>query len=104
MSNYPNATTLKLPATLLQAQAQSVADGLTDVIGKVLRPGSLAVIDASDLNHFDSSALAVLLTCQRLSASLGGTLIITGLPERAKNLAKVYGVSGPVSGPRWRAL
>ena len=93
MSTYPNATTLKLPATLLQAQAQSVADGLTDVIGKVLRPGSLAVIDASDLNHFDSSALAVLLTCQRLSASLGGTLMITGLPERAKNLAKVYGVS-----------
>jgi len=93
MSNYPNATTLKLPATLLQAQAQSVADGLTDVIGKVLRPGSLAVIDASDLNHFDSSALAVLRTCHRLSASLGGTLIITGLPERAKNLAKVYGVS-----------
>ena len=93
MSNYPNATTLKLPATLLQAQAQSVADGLTDVIGKVLRPGSLAVIDASDLNHFDSSALAVLLTCQRLSASLGGTLMITVLPERAKNLAKVYGVS-----------
>ena len=93
MSSYPNATTLKLPATLLQAQAQSVADGLTDVIGKVLRPGSLAVIDASDLNHFDSSALAVLLTCQRLSTSLGGTLLITGLPERAKNLAKVYGVS-----------
>jgi phospholipid transport system transporter-binding protein len=93
MSTYPNATTLKLPSTLLQDQAQAVTNGLTDVLSKVLRPGSLAVIDASDLNHFDSSALAVLLTCQRLSASLGGTLLITGLPERAKNLAKVYGVS-----------
>lgn len=93
MSTYPNATTLKLPAILLQAQAQSVADGLVDVLGKVLRPGSLAVIDASDLSHFDSSALAVLLTCQRVSASVGGTLLIKGLPERAKNLAKVYGVS-----------
>ncbi len=93
MSTNPNATTLKLPATLLQAQAQSVADGLVDVLGKVLRPGSLAVIDASDLSHFDSSALAVLLTCQRTSAAVGGTLLITGLPQRAKNLAKVYGVS-----------
>ena len=93
MSNHPNATTLKLPATLLQMQAQSVADSLVDVLGKVLRPGSLAVIDASDLRHFDSSALAVLLTCQRVSASAGGTLLISGLPERAKNLAKVYGVS-----------
>ena len=93
MTTYPNATTLKLPATLLQAQAQSVADGLVDVLGKVLRPGSLAVIDASDLTHFDSSAWAVLLTCQRVSASVGGTLLISGLPERAKNLAKVYGVS-----------
>ena len=93
MSAHPNATTLKLPATLLQAQAQSVADGLTDVLTKVLRPGSLAVIDASDLNHFDSSALAVLLTCQRVSAAAGGTLLITGLPARARNLAQVYGVS-----------
>ena len=93
MSTNTNATTLKLPATLLQAQAQSVADGLVDVLGKVLRPGSLAVIDASDLSHFDSSALAVLLTCQRASAAVGGTLLITGLPQRAKNLAKVYGVS-----------
>ncbi len=93
MSTNPNATTLKLPATLLQAQAQSVSDGLVDVLGKVLRPGSLAVIDASDLSHFDSSALAVLLTRQRASAAVGGTLLITGLPQRAKNLAKVYGVS-----------
>ena len=93
MTTYPNATTLKLPATLLQAQAQSIADGLVDVLGKVLRPGSLAVIDASDLSHFDSSALGVLLTCQRVSASAGGTLLISGLPERARNLAAVYGVS-----------
>ncbi len=90
--SIPNATTLKLPATLLQAQAQSVTNGLVDVLGKVLRPGSLAVIDASDLQRFDSSALAVLLTCQRVSAAAGGTLHISGLPERARNLAKVYGL------------
>lgn len=89
----PNATTLKLPATLLQSQAQSVANGLVDVLAKVLRPGGLAVIDASDLHHFDSSALAVLLTCRRVCNSAGAQLLITGLPARAKNLAKVYGVS-----------
>ncbi len=93
MALTPNATTLKLPATVMQAQAQSVADGLVDVLAKVLRPGSLAVIDASDLRRFDSSALAVLLTCQRVTAFVGGTLIISGLPQRAKALAKVYGLS-----------
>ena len=94
MSTNPNATTLKLPATLLQAQAQSVADGLVDVLGKVLRPGSLAVIDASDLSHFDSSALAVLLELRRECARIGKQFAVRSLPQRLRDLATLYGIDG----------
>ena len=93
MSTNPNATTLKLPATLLQAQAQSVADGLVDVLGKVLRPGSLAVIDASDLSHFDSSALAVILACRRAVLAKGANATNTSV----EGLAQALSYAAPVA-------
>jgi len=35
----------------------------------------------------------VVLACRRAVLAQGGTLRVTGLPERAQALAKVYGVS-----------
>ena len=88
-----SATALALPATLIQAQAQSVADGLVASLLERLAQGGDAVLDASALTQFDSSALAVVLACRRAVLAQGGTLRVTGLPERAQALAKVYGVS-----------
>jgi phospholipid transport system transporter-binding protein len=88
-----SATALALPATLIQAQAQSVADGLVASLLARLAQGDDAVLDASALTQFDSSALAVVLACRRAVLAQGGTLRVTGLPERAQALAKVYGVS-----------
>ena len=87
---------IALPAVLLQAQAQAVADGLvqsllTQVAG--LSHGGEAVLDASALSQFDSSALAVVLACRRAVIAKGATLRVTGLPARAQALAKVYGVA-----------
>lgn len=87
------ATALALPATLNQAQAQSVADGLVTSLLAHLAQGGDAVLDASALTQFDSSALAVVLACRRAVLAQGKTLRVTGLPERAQALAKVYGVS-----------
>jgi len=87
------ATALALPATLIQAQAQSVADGLVASLLARLAQGGEAVLDASALTQFDSSALAVVLACRRAVLAQGGQLRVTGLPERAQALAKVYGVS-----------
>ena len=88
-----SATALALPATLIQAQAQSVADGLVASLLANLAQGGEAVLDASALTQFDSSALAVVLACRRAVLAQGGQLRVTGLPDRAQALAKVYGLS-----------
>ena len=84
---------IALPAVLLQAQAQSVADGLVTSLTAQLAKGGEAVLDASALTQFDSSALAVILACHRSVLANGAQLRVTGLPERAQTLAKVYGLS-----------
>jgi len=85
-------TSVALPAVLMQAQAQAVADGLVASLTAQLAGGE-AVLDASALTQFDSSALAVVLACRRAVQAKGAQLRVTGLPERAQALAKVYGLS-----------
>ena len=55
--------------------------------------GAQAVADASALQQFDSSALAVLLDCRREAFALGKTFAVAGLPPRLRELAGVYGVA-----------
>lgn len=86
-------TSVALPAVLMQAQAQSVAKELASVLAACVSQGGEAVLDASALTQFDSSALAVILACRRAMLDKGAQLRITGLPERAQALAKVYGLS-----------
>jgi phospholipid transport system transporter-binding protein len=86
-------TSVALPAVLMQAQAQAVANELALVLGACVSKGGEAVLDASALVQFDSSALAVILACRRAVLARGAQLRITGLPERAQALAKVYGLS-----------
>jgi phospholipid transport system transporter-binding protein len=55
---------------------------------------SSTVVDASALEQFDSSALAVLLECRRESSALGRGFAVKGLPARLRELASLYGVAG----------
>jgi phospholipid transport system transporter-binding protein len=84
---------IALPTTVMQAQAQAVADGLVAQLLAHVSKGSEAVLDASALMHFDSSALAVVLACRRAVMANGAELRVSGLPERAQALAKVYGLT-----------
>jgi phospholipid transport system transporter-binding protein len=86
-------TSVALPAVLMQAQAQAVTDELAPLLSSCVSEGGEAVLDASALTQFDSSALAVILACRRAVLARGAQLRITGLPERAQALAKVYGLS-----------
>ncbi len=52
----------------------------------------VVLLDASDLQEFDSSALAVLLACRREAQKLGRSLQVDGLSERLRELATLYGV------------
>jgi phospholipid transport system transporter-binding protein len=56
-------------------------------------PAPQAVADASALQHFDSSALAVLLECRREALALGKSFAVSRLPERLRELAALYGVA-----------
>jgi phospholipid transport system transporter-binding protein len=80
---------LHLPATLTHSHASAC---LLD-LGRALaaEPGA-AVLDATALTSFDSSALAVLLELQRTASRLGKVLAVQGLPERLLSLATLYGV------------
>jgi phospholipid transport system transporter-binding protein len=86
-------TPIALPAVLTQAQAQAVADALASTLTARVASGGQAVLDASALVEFDSSALAVILACRRAVMAQGAQLRVSGLPERAQSLAKVYGLS-----------
>jgi len=54
--------------------------------------GVVAVADASSLERFDSSALAVLLDCRREALALGKSFSVSHMPTRSRSLAALYGV------------
>jgi phospholipid transport system transporter-binding protein len=91
------AAAMALPATLTHAQATSVSHQLKAVL---LSAKGTCVLDASALQQFDSSALAVLLGACRTAAQQALTLHIIGLPQRAVQLATLYGVADILLGHR----
>ena len=82
---------LTLPSTLTNAQATACLQQLQAGLAQ-LPKGSAAVVDASGLAVFDSSALAVLLECRRTALAAGQQLQVQGLPAAATSLARLYGV------------
>ena len=83
-----DATVYQLPAQLTHAKAATVAQQL----GSLARIQPSLRVDASALQQFDSSALAVLLTGLREAAKQHNALTVSGLPDKALALARVYGV------------
>lgn len=82
---------LSLPATLTLQEARATAQQLEQAIAAHPSPVS---IDASLLMHFDSSALAVLLACQRSAQAAGKLCQLVQAPPKLKALAALYGVEG----------
>ena len=81
---------LVLPPELTHRQATPCLRML--VQGLPSQTGPAVVVDAGSLQHFDSSALAVLLEFRRESLALGKQFVIRGLSPRLTDLAKLYGV------------
>ena len=92
-----HAFDMALPATLTHAQATAVLHQLQKTL---LSAKQTCVLDASALQQFDSSALAVLLAVCRTAAQQSLALQIIGLPKRAVQLATLYGVSEILAGHR----
>lgn len=85
---------LTLPPVLTHLMAAQLAGGLKQVV--LADPGEV-VVDASALQQFDSSALAVLLECRRLALVAGKSFSVQGAPERLLRLAGLYGVEALIS-------
>ncbi len=86
---------LVLPADLTRNQASACLRMLVQGL-RVLTEKEM-VVDASALERFDSSALAVLLALRRESQAQGKSLRIRLLPARLHDLAKVYGIADLLS-------
>ncbi len=83
--------TLVLPPSLTHADAAGCCRTLVQA---VRASGEAQVVaDASALDRFDSSALAVLLECRREALAAGKRFSARGLPESLRSLASLYGVA-----------
>ncbi len=76
---------LRLPAVLTHAQADRCAQALQQAI-RLGRPGPQLVVNASALQQFDSSALAVLLDCRRFAVAMGLPFQVAGMPQRLRRV------------------
>ena len=81
---------LLLPASLTAHEANDTRRLLTQALKS--EAGSSVVVDASNLQQFDSSALAVLLECQRAADAWGKPFELRNAPPKLAALAKLYGV------------
>ena len=81
---------LLLPATITAREATVAQRMLTQAMKS--EPDGPVVIDASNLSQFDSSALAVLLECQRAAQAWGKAFALRNSPPKLTALAKLYGV------------
>lgn len=82
---------LTLPATIGLTEANAVMRPLVEAVSR--EPADRLSIDASGLQQFDSSALAVLLECLRLAEKSGRSFQLSGAPPRLSQLARLYGVA-----------
>jgi len=88
-----------LPQRLTHEQADAYVQRCLAAIESGASPApaqdgaALWSLDASGLQHFDSSALAALLAVARLLQARAGRLQVLHLPLRLRELAALYGVS-----------
>ena len=82
---------LVLPAELTHEQAGPCSQMLANALSA--SPESAVVADASALQVFDSSVLAVLLECRREALAVGKSFSVSLLPPRLRELAALYGVA-----------
>ena len=81
---------LLLPVRLTHDLAASAVAALGVMLARETATGVVA--DASALQEFDSSALAVLLACRRQVLAAGKVFSVRALPDRLRQLAGLYGV------------
>jgi len=89
---------LMLPAVLTHADVPAVLRLFRETLEKAAATGNvdaaMLTVDGSALQQFDSSALAVLLECQRMARGRGRAFAVQSVPDKLTELARLYGVDG----------
>jgi len=84
---------LSLPAEVTQANAPAVLAQLQATLQSLMKEEDAVVeMDASALQQFDSSVLAVLMAVRRMTHKQKGKWQVRGSSDRLMRLADVYGV------------
>jgi phospholipid transport system transporter-binding protein len=87
---------LMLPAVLTHAEVRDILRLFRETLDQATAANGgqavLLTVDGSALQQFDSSALAVLLECQRMARAKGRAFAVQSLPRQLSELAKLYGV------------
>jgi phospholipid transport system transporter-binding protein len=81
---------LLLPATVTAKEANDTRRLLAQALKG--EQGAAVVVAASNLQHFDSAALAVLLECQRAADASGKSFALRHVPPKLAALARLYGI------------
>jgi len=82
---------LLLPASVTAREANDTRRLLLQALKS--EPAAASVlVDALNLQHFDSSALAVLLECERAAYAWGKPFALRHAPPKLAAMAKLYGV------------
>jgi phospholipid transport system transporter-binding protein len=81
---------LVLPGVLTHHNARDSLDMLSQ--GMARESQATVVVDATGLQQFDTSVLAVLLECKRMALKAGKSFELAGAPAKLSDLAKLYGV------------
>lgn len=82
---------LLLPATVTAKEANDTRRLLLQALKSEPQQAEV-VVDASNLQQFDSSALAVLLECERAADAWGKPFALRNAPPKLAALARLYGV------------
>ena len=81
---------LLLPASITAREARDTQRLLLQALQR--EPEASVIVDAANLRHFDSAALAVLLECQRMAGAWGKGFALRHAPPKLAALAKLYGI------------
>ena len=84
------AASLQLPQELTYRQARECLMRLRPLVQGAV--GQRVQIDASAVQVFDSSALAVLLALRRAALEAKKQLLVLGLPAGLQSMAALYGI------------
>ena len=83
-----------LPSKATLAEASNVLAALQAALASGTGP---LRIDASALQHFDTSLVALLLQARRTAQAAGRSVELVGTPPKLTDLARLYGVESLLS-------